>query len=97
MYIGSTGVKGLHHLIFEVVDNSVDGAFRFCVQGYGDGFYLLYLTHRAASIRRFNPTEALAGHCSGIQVVMEEDGSCMVSDDGASFSRFLKAPTKTSL
>ena len=50
MYIGSTGPSGLHHLIWEVVDNSVD--------------------------------EAMAGHCSRIDVTLLADGGCRVGDDG---------------
>ena len=50
MYIGSTGEAGLHHLVYEVVDNSVD--------------------------------EAMNGHCDTINVVLHNDGSCLVKDNG---------------
>lgn len=50
MYIGSTDIRGLHHLITEVVDNSID--------------------------------EALAGYCTNIEVIINQNGSCTIIDNG---------------
>ena len=50
MYIGGTGIDGLHHLIWEVVDNSID--------------------------------EAMAGVCDKITIILNDDNSVSVEDNG---------------
>ncbi len=50
MYIGSTGYDGVHHLIKEIADNSID--------------------------------EAIAGHATRVDVVIQEDGGIRITDDG---------------
>jgi len=50
MYIGDTGQRGLHHLINEVVDNSID--------------------------------EAMEGHCDTLEVIINDDGSVTITDNG---------------
>ncbi|MBI2673608.1 type IIA DNA topoisomerase subunit B, partial [Candidatus Woesearchaeota archaeon] len=50
MYIGDTAIKGLHHIVYEAIDNSVD--------------------------------EALGGYCNNIKVILYNDGSVSVEDNG---------------
>lgn len=46
MYIGSTGVKGLHHILWEIVDNSIDEA----ANGYADEITVVLHADGSASV-----------------------------------------------
>ena len=71
MYIGSTGVRGLHHLVWEVVDNSVDEA----MAGYADKVEVTLLADggvRVVDNGRCIPVEMHPSGAPTVQVVMTQ-------------------------
>ena len=69
MYIGSTGVKGLHHILWEIVDNSVDEA----ANGYADEITVKLWRDGSASVEdngRGMPTDVnTKAKMSGVEVI----------------------------
>lgn len=71
MYIGSTGTRGLHHLVWEVVDNSVDEA----MAGYCDKVIVTLLEDGGVEVvdnGRGIPVEMHASGAPTVQVVMTQ-------------------------
>jgi len=64
MYIGSTSSSGLHHLVYEIVDNAID--------------------------------EALAGACDKVSVVIRNDGTIKITDNGRGIPIDVQEQTGTS-
>ena len=69
MYIGSTGVKGLHHILWEIVDNAIDEA----ANGYADEITVTLHSDGSASVEdngRGMPTDMnTKAHMSGVELI----------------------------
>ena len=62
MYIGSTDKRGLHHLIWEIVDNGVDEA----LNGYGDYLKIVLHSDGAVSVTDRGRGIPTGMHASGV-------------------------------
>ncbi|WP_442896694.1 DNA topoisomerase IV subunit B [Enterococcus sp.] len=65
MYIGSTDSRGLHHLVYEIVDNAVDEV----LSGYGDKIEVVLHKDNSISVEDFGRGMPVGLHTSGVSTV----------------------------
>ena len=65
MYIGSTDVRGLHHLVWEIVDNSMDEA----LNGYGDTITIVLEKDGSVSVEDYGRGMPVGMHASGVSTL----------------------------
>ncbi|MBQ7351595.1 MAG: DNA gyrase subunit B [Clostridia bacterium] len=72
MYIGTTGIKGMHHLLWEIVDNSIDEI----ANGYGDKIVITMHTDNSITVKDNGRGIPVDKHptlkVSGVQVVFTQ-------------------------
>ena len=72
MYIGTTGIKGLHHILWEIVDNAIDEA----ANGFADKITVILYADGSASVedngRGIPIDEHPTAQASGVEVVFTQ-------------------------